>query len=67
MSARRPAEQGQGAGAVPGGELAQVQRVRFTGQTTVPGQEPGEGEPFGVGEGSWRARWMGRQWSSGTS
>ena len=44
-------EQGQGAGAAPGGELAQVQRVRFACQPAVPGQEPGEGEPFGIGEG----------------
>jgi hypothetical protein len=41
----------QGAGAAPGGELAQVQRVRFAGQVAVPGQEPGEGEPFSIGEG----------------
>src|SRR5450755_2366719 len=44
-------EQGQGAGAAPGGELAQVQRVSLAGQPAVPGQEPGKGEPFGVGEG----------------
>ena len=29
-------EQVQGAGAAPGGELAQVQRVRFAGQAAVP-------------------------------
>jgi hypothetical protein len=44
-------EQGQGVGAAPGGELAQVECVRLAGQAAVPGQEPGEGEPFGVGEG----------------
>src|SRR5438132_14207445 len=44
-------EQCQGVGAAPGGELAQVQRVRFTGQLSVPGQEPGEHESFLVGEG----------------
>ena len=44
------AEQGQGASAAPAGELAQVQRVRLAGQPTVSGQEPGEGEPFGIGE-----------------
>jgi len=44
-------EQGQGAGAAPGGELAQVVCVRLVGQAPVPGQEPGEGEPFGIGEG----------------
>jgi hypothetical protein len=37
-----------GAGTAPGGELAQVQRVGFPGQAAVSGQEPGEGEPFGV-------------------
>ena len=35
----------------PAGELAQVQCIGVAGQATVPGQEPGEGEPFGVGEG----------------
>ena len=45
-------EQGQGAGAAPAGELAQVQRVSLAGQAAVPGQEPGEGEPIGVGEGA---------------
>src|SRR5260370_14476379 len=44
-------EQGQGAGAAPAGELAQVQGIRFAGQAAESGQEPGEGEPFGVGEG----------------
>ena len=44
-------EQGQGAGAAPGGELAQVQCVGLAGQPAVSGQEPGEGEPFGIGEG----------------
>jgi hypothetical protein len=33
------------------GELAQVQGVGFAGQASVSGQVPGEGEPFGVGEG----------------
>src|SRR5260370_10205236 len=45
-------EQGQGAGAAPGGELTQVQRVRLAGQPAVPGQETSEGEAFGIGE--WR-------------
>ena len=44
-------EQGHGMGAAPGGELAQVQGVGLAGQPAVPGQETGEGEPFGVGEG----------------
>jgi hypothetical protein len=44
-------EQGQRTGAAPGSELAQVQRIGLAGQAAVPGQEPGEGEPFGVGEG----------------
>jgi hypothetical protein len=44
-------EQGQGPGPAPAGELAQVQRVRLAGQAAVPGQEPGEGDPFGLGEG----------------
>jgi hypothetical protein len=44
-------EQGQGAGAAPGGELAQVECVRFAGQAAVSGQVPGEGEPFRIGEG----------------
>ena len=44
-------EQGQRAGAAPAGELSQVQCIGIAGQPTVPGQEPGEGEPFGVGEG----------------
>ena len=63
-------EQVQGTGAAPAGELAQVQRVSLAGQAAVPGQEPGEGEPFGVGEDgldrSEGSGW-GRQWSSGTS
>ena len=60
--------QGQGPGAA--GELAQVQRVGLAGQAAVAGQEPGEGDSLSVREGragSWRARRMGRQWSSGTS
>ena len=62
-------EQGQGAGAAPGGELAQVQRVGLCCQSAVSGQEPGEGEPFGVGEG-WLDGSEGSGWgsrSSGTS
>ena len=34
-------EQGQGTGAAPGGELAQVESVRLAGQAAVAGQEPG--------------------------
>jgi hypothetical protein len=44
-------EQGQGAGAAPGGELAQVECVGLAGQASVSRQEPGEGEPFGISEG----------------
>ena len=33
-------EEGQGAGAAPGGELAQIQRVRLSCQPAVSGQEP---------------------------
>jgi hypothetical protein len=44
-------EQVQGAGAAPGSELAQVECVGLAGQAAVSGQVPGEGEPFGVGEG----------------
>jgi len=44
-------EQAQGTGAAPGGELPQVQRIRLPGQAAVSSQEPGEGEPFGIGEG----------------
>jgi hypothetical protein len=44
-------EQVQGTGPAPGGELAQVEGVRIAGRAAVPGQEPGEGEPFGVGAG----------------
>src|SRR2546429_1318765 len=44
-------EQVQRAGAAPGSELAQVQRVRLSRQPAVPGQEPREREPFGIGEG----------------
>ena len=44
-------EQRQGAGAAPGSELPQVERISLAGQAAVSGQEPGEGEPFGVGEG----------------
>jgi hypothetical protein len=42
---------GQGSGAAPGSELAQVKCVGVAGQPAVSGQESGEGEPFGVGEG----------------
>ena len=44
-------EQVQGGGTAPGGELTQVQCAGVAGQAAVAGQEPGEGEPFGVGEG----------------
>ena len=44
-------EQGNGAGPAPGSALAQVEGVRVAGQAAVPGQEPGEGEPLGIGEG----------------
>jgi hypothetical protein len=44
-------EQRQGAGAAPAGELAQVERVGLAGQAAVRGQEPGEREPFRIGEG----------------
>ena len=44
-------EQGQGTGAAPGSELAQVEGVGVAGQAAVSGQVPGEGEPFGIGEG----------------
>ena len=44
-------EQVQGAGAAPAGELAQVQCVRLACQAAESGQEPGEGEPLGIGEG----------------
>ena len=43
-------EQGQGPGPAPVGELAQVQRIGLAGQAAVSGQEPGEGDPFGIGE-----------------
>ena len=43
-------EQAQGAGPAPAGELAQVQSVRLSCQAAVPGQEPGEGETFGIAE-----------------
>src|SRR5436190_18604656 len=56
-------EQGQGAGAAPDRELAQVERVGIAGQAAVSGQEPGECEAFGIGEGgldrSERSRWGG--------
>jgi hypothetical protein len=45
-------EQDQGAGAAPDGELAEAQCVRLAGQAAVPGQEPGEGKPFGAGKGT---------------
>ena len=44
-------EQGHRAGTAPGGELAQVQGAGLAGQAAVPGQEPGEREPLGIGEG----------------
>jgi hypothetical protein len=43
--------QGKGPGAAPAGGLAQVQGVSLAGQAALPGQEPSEGESFGVGEG----------------
>ena len=43
-------EQRQGPGAAPAGELAQVQGVGLAGQAAVPGQEPSQREPLGVGE-----------------
>src|SRR5262245_21381738 len=43
-------EQREGAGAAPTGERAQVESVGFACQAAVPGQEPGEGEPFGLAE-----------------
>src|SRR5437762_13004927 len=51
MSARRTANRTRERGPAPAGELAQVQGVRLAGQAAVSGQVPGEGEPFGVGEG----------------
>ena len=42
--------QGQRADAAPGGELAQVQRVRLPGQAALPGQEACQGETLGLGE-----------------
>src|SRR2546430_14745916 len=44
-------ESGQRAATAPARELAQVQGVRLSDKAAVPGQEPGEGEPFGFGEG----------------
>jgi len=38
-------EQRQGAGAAPGGVLAQVQPVCLAGQAAIAGQEPGERKP----------------------
>ena len=46
----RAADSEQGPGPAPGGELAQVQRVRLAGQAAVPGQEAGEGDSLGVSE-----------------
>jgi hypothetical protein len=43
-------EQCQGPGPAPAGELAQIQGVRLAGQAAVSRQEPGEGDPLGVGE-----------------
>jgi hypothetical protein len=43
-------EQGQRPGPAPGCELAQVQGLGLAGQAAVSGQEPGEGDPFGIGE-----------------
>jgi hypothetical protein len=44
-------EQGQGTCPAPAAELAQVERAGLAGQAAVPGQEPGEREPLGIGEG----------------
>ena len=49
--------------------VAQVQRIRLTGQATVP-SDAGEGKPFGIGEGGLdrgQSKWIGTQYSSGTS
>jgi hypothetical protein len=43
-------EQRQGTGAALGGELTQIQCVSLSCQAAVPGQEPGEREPFGITE-----------------
>jgi len=43
-------EQRQGTSPAPAGELPQVQRVRLPCQAPVSRQEPGEGDPLGVGE-----------------
>ena len=44
-------EQRQGSRPAPAAELAQVQRLRLAGQAAVPGQEPGERQPLGIGKG----------------
>ena len=44
-------EQGKRLDTAPAGELAQALRVRVAGQAAESGQEPGEGEPFGIGGG----------------
>ena len=44
-------EQRQGTGAAPAGELAEVEGIGLAGQAAVPGQEPGEREPLGLGKG----------------
>jgi hypothetical protein len=44
-------EQRQGTGAAPASELAKVEGIGLAGQAAVPGQEPGEREPLGLGKG----------------
>jgi len=43
-------EQRQRPAAAPAAELTQVEGVGLTGQAAVPGQEPGERQPLGIGE-----------------
>ena len=43
-------EQAQVVLLAPGRVLAQIQRIRLPGQAGVTGQEPSQGEPFGLGE-----------------
>src|SRR5947208_11853213 len=50
MSARRTANRASERNPAPAGELAQVQGIGLAGQAAVPGQEPGERDPLGVGE-----------------
>jgi hypothetical protein len=57
-------EQRYRAVSAPGGELAQVQCVRLPGQAAVPGEEPGQGETFGIGEDKTDRDELGR-WDGG--